>query len=189
MKAYAALASVTLGAVVLGATLTEFAAAQAAGDVPTGEAGWTGLTDPGDVVAARQALMTEIERLMRPVDTFAFGDPGDPLAIRSAATSIVAMLLAVPHLFPPTTDLYDPDDPTPTTIALPTIWRDFASFYGLAAAAADAASMLAAAPDEATLRSAGTALRAACDACHATFLRPYVSAPVNTEGLQLPGIF
>ena len=39
------------------------------------------------------------------------------------------MLLAVPLLFPPTTNLYDPKAETPTTIALPAIWQSFPAFY------------------------------------------------------------
>ena len=47
------------------------------------------------------------------------------------------MLLALPHLFPPTTNLYDPKAAQPATLALPPIWKDFDSFYTLAGAAVE----------------------------------------------------
>lgn len=147
-------------------------------------AGWTGATKPADVIAARQALMTELERLMRPVDTFADGQPGDAAGVRDAATTISTLLLATPHLFPPTTNLYDEQAEQPKTLALPPIWQQFDAFYALAESAAGAATKLAAGADEQSLRAAGKALRAACDACHAPYLRPYVASGVSEADLE-----
>jgi cytochrome c556 len=95
------------------------------------------------------------------------------------------MLLAVPHLFPPTTNLYDPKAETPATLALPAIWKDFATFYALAGAAAKAAEAMAENPGgKSELRAAGRALRASCDACHALFLRPYSPSKVQQSDLD-----
>jgi cytochrome c556 len=159
------------------------AAAAAAQQAPKEGPGWTGLTRSNEVIAARQALMMEIERLMRPVDTYAAGEPATPASIREAAIPVAAMLRVVPHLFPPTTNVYS-DDPATPTLALPPIWEDFESFERVAAASLAAAEALAAAPDGNALRTAAQALRATCDACHARFLRPYVPEGVSSEDLD-----
>jgi len=135
--------------------------------------GWTGITNPKDVITARQELMEEIEHLMQPIDTFQVKDDADPEKLRASAGTISAMLLAVPHLFPPTTNLYDPKPEMPETLALPAIWKDFGTFYKLAAAASSAAQTMAEATGKEPLRAAGRRLRASCDACHALYLRQY----------------
>lgn len=164
-------------AVVLGMA-TSAIADQAAPDKQQGQ-GWTGVTHPQDVIAARVALMVEIERLMQPLDTYTVDGKGDPAALDSAALTISQMLLALPHLFPPTTNLYDPKVVTPATIALPAIWQDFATFYSLAAAASNAAKLLSTKTDAAGIKAGSLALRATCDACHTVFLRPFVEQKPN----------
>ena len=67
--------------------------------------GWTGLTEPEEVIEARRLLMVEAQRLMQPIDDFSIGQPGDAAALRSAATTLEPLLLALPHLCPPTTNL------------------------------------------------------------------------------------
>jgi cytochrome c556 len=146
----------------------------AADPAPTPGAGWTGVTDPKDVIAARQELMEHAEILMEPIDTITVKDVTDPERLRSNAQAIEAMLGALPHLFPPTTNLYDPKVQEPATLALPTIWKDFPTFYKLAAAASAAAEAMAETHGKQQLRSASLRLRASCDACHSLFLRPYV---------------
>ena len=93
--------------------------------------------------------------------------------LRANAAAIAAMLQALPHLFPPTTDLYDPKAETPATIALPAIWKEFPAFYSLAGAASKAATDMANAEGKEAQRAASARLRASCDACHAPFLRKY----------------
>ena len=157
------------------------AADAAPGDGP----GWTGITNPKDVINAREELMEEIEHVMQPIDTFEVEDLPDLNQLRLAANTVHVMLLAVPHLFPPTTNLYDPKAETPATLALPAIWKDFATFYALAGAAAKAAEAMAENPGgKAGLRAAGRALRASCDACHTLFLRPYSPSKVQQSDLD-----
>jgi cytochrome c556 len=146
--------------------------------------GWTGITNPEDVILARQALMTEIERLMRPIDSFAAGDAVDSALLASAAVTLSQVLPAVAHLFPPTTNLYDPEAEAPVTIALPAIWEDFPAFYALAAVASESAAALAATSQPEASKAASLNLRGTCDACHAVFLRPYVAGSVSDEDLQ-----
>jgi cytochrome c556 len=125
--------------------------------------------------------MVEVERLMQPIDSVTIGEPTEPAALRSAAQTVSYMLRALPHLFPPTTDLYDPAAETPVTIALPAIWQDFDTFYTLADASARAAEHMATMTDPAALRTGALELRATCDACHAIYLRAYAGPETSTD--------
>src|SRR5512143_753761 len=82
--------------------------AHAADPAPTAGPGWTGVTRPQDVIAARQELMEHAEILMEPIDTITVKEVTNEDQLRTNATAIEAMLGALPHLFPPTTNLYDP---------------------------------------------------------------------------------
>ena len=170
----------------LGAAALLLGAPAFAADAPTiGQgAGWTGVTNPKDVITARQELMEHIEILMEPIDTITVKEVRNVDTLHEHAEVITAMLLAVPHLFPPTTNLYDPKAQLPATLALPTIWKDFPSFYRLAGAAAKAAEKMATATGTEGLRTASRQLRASCDACHALFLRKYVGPKVLDSDYQ-----
>lgn len=161
------LAAVSLAAGLAGMNL--------AADPPSpAGAGWTGTTNPKDVIAARQQLMMEMERLMQPIDSFTIGEPAEVGDLTSAATTISKMLLVVPHLFPPTTNLYDPKAETPTTIALPAIWQSFPAFYAFATAGSESAAAMATKTKTDDLKAAALSLRGTCDACHTPYLRAYV---------------
>src|SRR6185436_2437112 len=101
------------------------------------------------------------------------GTPADAETLRSAATTIESLLLALPHLFPPTTNLFDPAAHDPPTTALPVIWQRFPAFQTFADSAERAAAALAMSEDGEPLRDASARLRASCDACHAAFMKPY----------------
>lgn len=159
-----------------------YALAQA--PAPDEGAGWTGLTEPEEVIEARRMLMLEIERQMLPVDSFTVGEPTDPASLKSAASTMGAMLVAFPHLFPPTTNLFDPTVPESPTLALPEIWQNFDSFLMLGEAAEAAAAAMAAADGTEALRAAGVKLRGTCDACHALFMRPYTPPAATEEDLE-----
>jgi cytochrome c556 len=145
----------------------------AADPAPTPGPGWTGVTKPADVITARQEIMEHAEILMEPIDTITIKEVTHPDRLRSNAEAIEAMLGALPHLFPPTTNLYDPKVQEPATLALPAIWKDFPTFYKLAMAASSAAEAMAETHGKDQLRQASLRLRASCDACHALYLRPY----------------
>ncbi len=148
---------------------------QPAANQPSGqEAGWTGLTKPMDIIEAREEVMEHMEDLMEPIDTIQVEPVRNVDQLRSNAGAIGAMLLAVPHLFPPTTNLYEPQGPQFLTLALPPIWKQFDTFYSLAHAASQAADDMADAQGDAALRAASLKLRHSCDACHTLFLRKYI---------------
>jgi cytochrome c556 len=179
-------------AVAVGCTPADETPPRADAQSPTSETqaaalegpGWTGLTEPEEVIEARRLLMVEAERLMKPIDEFSIGQPGDPAALRSAATTLEPLLLALPHLFPPTTNLFDPAAHDPPTVALPTIWQRFAAFKTFAESAERAAAALASAEDGEPLRTASARLRGACDTCHAAFMKPYRPPVVTDEDLD-----
>jgi cytochrome c556 len=171
------LAIVTLAAVALGVAF-------GADPAPKAGPGWTGLTEPEELIEAREALMVEMERIMRPLDSYTIGEPADPEELRSIAQTVSQMMLAIPHLFPPTTNLYDPKAAEPKTLALPPIWKNWDTFEKMAVASHEEAEAVAKmkTPDE--LKAGALALRATCDACHAGFLRPYVPAHVEESDLN-----
>lgn len=137
--------------------------------------------DVAEVIEARRVLMLEAQRQMTPIDNYTLGTPADAAALKSAAQTIEALLLALPHLFPPDTNLFDPATREPPTIALPAIWESFAAFQQMGVASESAAARLIAADGEEPLRDAARALRASCDACHAAFTKPYVPPQVTDE--------
>lgn len=158
----------------------------APGDGP----GWTGITNPKAIITAREELMVAVESLMEPIDSLdaeAPKDlPKDLKLINYNADKIAKILLSLPHLFPPTTNLYDPKAAQPETLALPAIWQSWDNFYQLAGASAAAAKNLSetwgATPEQ--LDEAGDAIRATCDACHALYLRPFVPSKVSEQDLN-----
>ncbi len=131
-------------------------------------------TVPAGIIHARFKLMEQMDQLMVPIDTIQSEPVKNPGQLRANAKAIAAMLLAVPHLFPPDTDLYDPQVTAPATLALPNVWKNFDTFRQLAAATARAADEMGLAEGDAALRAAGGKLRAGCTACHTLFLRKYV---------------
>ena len=152
-----------------GTPVASVAPTAGAAAAPGSEPGWTGITEPNEVIEARRALMTQVETLMKPIDSFIVGEPADAATLRTNATTIEPMLLALPHLFPPTT-------------ALPTIWQRFPAFQTFAESAERAAAALAKSEDgEQPLRDASARLRASCDACHAAFMKPYTPPVVTDE--------
>lgn len=173
---YALAVLVVTAGIVLSADHAISAPAPAAGvAAPPAGPGWTGLSRPLEIIHARGELMAHMEELMVPIDTITL--PSQPVRnveqLRLNAEVVGAMLQAVPHLFPPTTNLYDPKSQAPPTIALPAIWKNFDSFYSLAQAASRLAEEFASTKGDSALRAAGLKLRAGCDACHDLYLRKY----------------
>ena len=163
--------------------VTEGAATEAAPAAVVGP-GWTGLTQPEEIIEARRVLMRDAERLMKPIDAFSIGVPTDAGTLRSGAVTLEAMLLALPHLFPPTTNLFDSTVRESPTIALPAIWDRFTAFQTFAASAESAAAALAVAEDGEPLLGASKRLRATCDTCHRAFTKPYTPPVVTDEDLN-----
>lgn len=176
---------VALAAVAIAGMVVLQRAAPEPGEGPrSDDAGWTGLSEPEEVIEARRVLMIQMEPLMRPIDQFTAGEAEDHAELRSAAAALEAMLMASAHLFPPTTDQFDPAVRESPTYALPDVWEHFETFRSMFEAAETAAATMAAAEDEETLRTGGRSLRASCDNCHAVFTRPYTPPQVTPEDLE-----
>jgi cytochrome c556 len=148
------------------------------------EPGWTGLTVPDEIIEARRVLMIESQRLMQPVEGFIAGERAEAEVLRANAATLEALMLALPHLFPPTTNLFDPNEIDPPTLALPAIWQRFPAFMTFAGSAERAAAALRDAEDEQALRAASERLRSTCDVCHSSFMRPYTPPVVTDEDLS-----
>jgi cytochrome c556 len=130
---------------------------------------------PKDKIFARKILMVTIDRNMDALEQMVrSGKPIDFDDASEHADTISVMLMAFPHLFPPSTDQWRPNvdlDPGRDTSASPELWTEFADFYRQAAAAsqlAEAASRTSAEPD---FKTTMADLRIACDSCHARFLK------------------
>jgi cytochrome c556 len=176
---------ITAAALAAIVSLASVGCGQAPAPSPTPDANAVGeattAADPLEVIEARRVLMLEAERQMKPIDEYTLGTPADAAALKSAAQTIEALLLALPHLFPPNTNRFDPTTRESPTIALPAVWATFASFQEMGVAAEAAAAKLMAADGERPLLDAARTLRAACDACHAAFTKPYVPPQVTDE--------
>jgi cytochrome c556 len=130
--------------------------------------GLTGIDHAPDVVQARQLLMTQIDEDMQLVDLAAGGKDFPIDELKTNANRISIMLGAFPHLFPPQTK---PGPDEFSTAAAPAIWQEFEAFYGQS----DAAAKLAYDASQATaidqFRDSAKKLRAACDGCHAKYMK------------------
>jgi cytochrome c556 len=130
--------------------------------------GLTGIDHAADVVQARQLLMTQIDEEMQPVDLAAGGKDFPLDELKTNANRISIMLGSFPHLFPPQTK---PGPDEFSTAAASAIWQDFEAFYGQT----DAATKLAYDASQATtidqFRDSAKKLRAACDGCHAKYMK------------------
>ena len=98
-----------------------------------------------DVIFARKALKDVVcDRMMEIERMIAVGHVDlDQVHVQAGAISV--MLMAFPHLFPPSSNRWKADnnqDPESATLASPDLWTDFPDFYRQAAAAANTASEL-----------------------------------------------
>jgi cytochrome c556 len=126
-----------------------------------------------DVIFARKTLKDAVCDRMADIERMIGQGQIDNEAVRLKADTIAALLMAFPHLFPPSSNLWKPDadtEPEFTTLASPEVWANFADFYRQAAAAAKSADALAHAGTAEEVKSRARELRISCDTCHAFYL-------------------
>ena len=131
-----------------------------------------GAASAKDVIFARKTLMVAIANAMYPIDEMRENGKFDLPKGRASADAISAMLMAFPHLFPPTTNTWtdkSPRDAAVDTFASPTLWQEYTFFYKQAQAASKYAFDLSHAENDRDFRKSATELRLACDTCHAAF--------------------
>jgi cytochrome c556 len=124
-----------------------------------------------DTIFARKVAMGEIDMNMDEIETMLA--PEGKLLLSDAeehAEVISTLLMAFPHLFPPSTNQWKQGaerDPATDTFANPAIWSNFSDFYKRASEASKIAwtASRAKKPDE--FRTQIKELRLRCNGCHA----------------------
>ena len=128
---------------------------------------------PNDVILARKTLMNSIGTNMYAIDQMLETGNIDPVRGRANADTISAMLIAFPHLFPNSTNLWTPNNaarnPATDTLADAAIWESRSFFYQESMAASKYAFDASRAQNVAEFQKAAGDLRQTCDGCHATF--------------------
>jgi hypothetical protein len=132
-----------------------------------------GVTPPKDTIFARKIMMgaidmnmDEIEMMLAPEGKLVLADGTEH------ADTISIMLMAVPHLFPASTNQWKPNverDPATDTYAAPELWTNFADFYKRAADASKTALDAARARKADDFRARIVELRTQCNSCHAAY--------------------
>jgi cytochrome c556 len=126
---------------------------------------------PKDTIFARKIVMGEIDMNMDVIETMLAPEGRLELAdAQEHAEVISTLLMAFPHLFPPSTNQWKEGatrDPATDTFANPAIWSNFSDFYKRAGEASKIAwnASRAKRPDE--FRTLIKDLRLRCNGCHA----------------------
>jgi cytochrome c556 len=130
---------------------------------------------PKDAIFARKIVMDTIGANMDELETMTNSSKEINLAEgHEHADTVSVMLMAFPHLFPPSTNQWKPNaerDPGRDTYASSAVWEKFADFYQQAADASKHAYNASRAKDDAGFKKSIAALRTACDSCHAVYLK------------------
>jgi cytochrome c556 len=130
---------------------------------------------PQDAIVARKTAMNTLSDKMDTIEAaIASGKKLDLEDGHANADVISVLMMAFPHLFPPSTNQWKPNvdrDPATDTYASPDVWTKFADFYKQATAASKAAFDASRADDEGAFKAAIAQLRTGCNACHAAYLK------------------
>lgn len=127
-----------------------------------------------DVIWARKTLMAAIGDQADRITAMISERNIDLREAHANARNIAAMLTALPHLFPPSSNQWREGvdlDPVTDTIASPDIWTEFDEFYKLATGTAKIADELSRAKNEDEVKSLHRALGINCDLCHSLYLK------------------
>jgi cytochrome c556 len=130
---------------------------------------------PAEVIFTRKIVMDTIGKNMDELETMT-GEGGKVNLVEGSehADNISVLLMAFAHLFPANTNQWKPNvekDPGTDTFAAPELFTRFQDFYKQANDAAKTAYNTSRAPNEIEFRTQVKALRAACDACHAAYMK------------------
>ncbi|MEW6449024.1 MAG: cytochrome c [Pseudomonadota bacterium] len=128
-----------------------------------------------DTIFARKILMGAIDMNMDEIETMLAPEGKLELAEgQEHAETISTMLMAFPHMFPASTNQWKQGadrDPALDTFASPDVWTKFDDFYRRATAASKLAYDASRAKRESTFRPMIVELRAACNGCHAAYMK------------------
>jgi cytochrome c556 len=157
----AALIGGCVAATLIGASLTASAQDQSAATA-------------GDAIVARKTLMDTLSDNMDQIEAMIQTNKIDLADAHEHADAISVMLMAFPHLFPPSTNQWKAGadiDPVTGTYASPDVWTKFADFYKRANDASKTAYDMSRAEKADDLKTQTAQLRTACNACHAAYLK------------------
>lgn len=130
---------------------------------------------PSDTIFARKILMGAIDMNMDEIETMLA--PEGKLVLSEGqehAEVISTLLMAFPHLFPPTTNQWKEGavrDPATDTFANPALWSNFSDFYKRAGEASKIAWNASRAKRADEFRTQIKELRLRCNGCHALNLK------------------
>jgi cytochrome c556 len=127
-----------------------------------------------DVILARKTMMDSLSDKMDQIEAMIQTNKIKLDAAHDLADTISIMLMAFPHLFPPSSNQWKPDgngDPGTDTFASPDVWTKFADFYQRANAASKAAFDMSRADKDDALKSLTGELRKDCNSCHEAYLK------------------
>jgi cytochrome c556 len=132
-----------------------------------------GVAPPKDTIFARKIMMGAIDMNMDEIETMLAPEGKLNLADGTEhADTISIMLMAIPHMFPASTNQWKPNverDPATDTYAAPELWTNFGDFYKRAADASKTALDATRATNADDFRARIRELRAQCNACHAAY--------------------
>jgi cytochrome c556 len=128
-----------------------------------------------DVIFARKTVMDSLSDKMDQIESMNQTGKVNVDAAHDLADTISVMLMAFPHLFPPSSNQWKPNnkdpDPLADTFASPDVWTKFADFYQRAAAASKAAFDITHVDKPDALKSTTAELRKDCNGCHEAYLK------------------
>ena len=125
-----------------------------------------------DVIFARKTLMNSICEKMSRIEMMISAGKIEQDDANADADAISVMLMTFPHLFPPSSNQWNPDadpDPATDTYASRELWSGFSDFYQRAAAAAKTAHDMSRADKVDDFKMSARELRIECDTCHALY--------------------
>jgi cytochrome c556 len=128
----------------------------------------------GDAIVARKTMMDTLSDHMDQIEAMIQANKINLKEANEHADTISVMLMAFPHLFPPSTNQWkagaDPD-PVTGTYASPDVWTKFVDFYKRANDASKSAYDMSRAEKDDDLKAKTAQLRTACNGCHAAYLK------------------
>jgi cytochrome c556 len=142
------------------------------GSVALGQS--NGAAPPKETIFARKILMDSINENMDDLEAMVAQGKIDLNEGKPHSNIVSVMLMAFPHLFPPSTNDWKPGgnrDPGTDTFAAPEVWTNYADFYKRAKEASELAFKASRADTEAVFKDQIEKLRVSCNGCHAAYLK------------------